>query len=51
MGTSDILDSGESENDYFNVYEPMEPEGCKPKVNAFDPETYYALITAELGLQ
>lgn len=40
----------ELQDEYDDTYEPMEPEACKPEMNDFTPETYDALISAEVLL-
>jgi hypothetical protein len=40
----------ELQDEYDDVYEPMEPEACKPEIDDFTPETYDALISAEVLL-
>jgi hypothetical protein len=36
--------------DEYDVYEPVEPEACKPEIGDFSPDSYDALISAELLL-
>ncbi len=36
--------------DTYDVFEPVEPEACKPEIEDYTPEAYDALISAELML-
>lgn len=40
----------EVQDEDYDVYKPMEPEADKPKADAFTPEMYDALISAEVLL-
>jgi hypothetical protein len=36
--------------DEYDICKPVEPEACKPEIEEFSPDSYDALISAELLL-
>jgi hypothetical protein len=51
VGEADLQELPEGlQDEYDDVYEPIEPEACKPEIDDFTPETYDALISAEVLL-
>jgi hypothetical protein len=51
LGTPDADTPEElNTNDYQDVYDPVEPVAQKPQPDDYTPESYDALITAELLL-
>jgi hypothetical protein len=50
IGDVDLADIPLELRDEYDVFEPVEPEACKPEIGDFSPNSYDALISVELLL-
>ncbi len=48
IGDVELPDLPVELQDMYDVFEPVEPEACKPEIEDYTPEAYDTLISAEL---